>query len=131
MWFFYLRVGLDCAFGVCVFFLYASVSLWLLFMYCLMNSSRKFWLFYFFSQSMHIMHYLWTHKFYFSVIFSLKMCSMILFTHLKIILLQHFLIFNFQFSIFNCIQTELNINIVITVSTHSKRILSKRMMMCA
>ena len=113
------------------FFLYASVSLWLLFMYCLMNSSRKFWLFYFFSQSMHIVHYLWTHKFYFSVIFSLKMCSMILFTHLKIILLQHFSIFNFQFLIFNCIQTDLNINIVITVSTHSKRILSKRMMMCA
>ena len=50
-----LRVGLDCAFGVCVFpfffsffFLHAFVRLRLLFMYCSMNSSHKVWLFYFF-----------------------------------------------------------------------------------
>ena len=41
-------------------------------------------------------HYSRTHKFYFSVTFSLKMSLMILFTHLKIILLQYFLIFSFQ-----------------------------------
>ena len=38
-----------------------------------------------------------THKFYFSVTFSLKMDFMILFTHLKIILLRT-LFFSFQFS---------------------------------
>ena len=46
-----------------------------------------------------------THKFYFSIIFSLKIGPTILFTYLKIILLQCF-----QFSVFNkisCIQTDL------------------------
>ena len=48
-----LRVGLDCAFGVCVFpffffFLHAFVRLRLLFIYYSMNSSCKVWLFYFF-----------------------------------------------------------------------------------
>ena len=37
-----------------------------------------------------------THKFHFSAIFSLKMGPTILFIHLKIILLQYFLVFNFQ-----------------------------------
>ena len=52
----------------------------------------------FFSQSVHTVHCLWTHKFHFSAIFSLKMDPTVLFTHLKIILLQYFSvsIFNFQ-----------------------------------
>ena len=54
----------------------------------------------FFSQSVHTMHCSWTHKFHFSVTFSLKMSSTVLFIHLKIILLQYFSVFsfNFQFS---------------------------------
>ena len=39
------------------------------------------------------------HKFHFSITFSLKMGSTVLFTHLKIILLQYFLVFS-------CIQTD-------------------------
>ena len=42
-----------------------------------------------------------THKHHFSATFSLKMGLTVLFTHLKIILLQCF-----QFSAFNCIQTD-------------------------
>ena len=52
------------------------------------------------------MHYLQTHKFYFSAIFSLKMGPTALFTHLKIILLQYF---QFQFSVsikISSIQTD-------------------------
>ena len=46
---------------------------------------------------MHIMYCLRTHKFHFSVTFSLKMGPTVLFTHLKIILLQYFSIFSFSF----------------------------------
>ena len=45
---------------------------------------------------MHTVHYSRTHKFHFSVTFSLKMSPTVLFTHLKIILLQCFLVFSFQ-----------------------------------
>ena len=45
------------------------------------------------------MHCSRTHKFYFSATFSLKMGPTVLFTHLKIILLQ-------CFSVFSCIQTD-------------------------
>ena len=38
-----------------------------------------------------------TYKFHFSVIFSLKMGLTVLFTHLKIILLQYFSVFSFSF----------------------------------
>ena len=51
-------------------------------------------------------HYSRTHKFHFSTIFSLKMGSTALFTHLKIILLQ---CFQFQFSVstkISSIQTD-------------------------
>ena len=41
-------------------------------------------------------HCSWTHKFHFSATFSLKMSPTILFTHLKIILLQCFSVFGFQ-----------------------------------
>ena len=46
---------------------------------------------------MHIIYYFWIHKFHFSIIFSLKMNSMVLFIYLKIILLQYFSIFNYNF----------------------------------
>ena len=52
-----------------------------------------------FSQSVHTVHCSWTHKFHFSTTFSLKIGLMVLFTHLKIILLQ-------CFSVFNYIQTD-------------------------
>ena len=54
----------------------------------------------FFDQSQHIVYYSQTHKFHFSATFSLKMGPTILFTHLKIISLQCFSVFsfNFQFS---------------------------------
>ena len=97
----WLRLSLDCAFGIwCLhffFFFHVFVRLQLLFMYCSMNSNCKVLLFYFFSQLVHIVHYSWTHKFHFSATFSLKIGPTILFTHLKIILLQYFSIFNFSF----------------------------------
>ena len=55
--------------------------------YCSMNSNRKSWLFGF---KQYIMYCSWTHKFHFLSIFSLKMGPTVLFTHLKIILLQWF-----------------------------------------
>ena len=63
------------------------------------NSSCKVWFFllFFFSESVHTVYYLWTHKFHFSTIFSLKIGPTILFTHLKIILLQYFSVFSFSF----------------------------------
>ena len=42
-----------------------------------------------------------TYKYHFSLTFSLKMSSTVLFTHFKIILLQYF-----QFLVFNCIQID-------------------------
>ena len=61
----------------------------------LINSSCKVWLF---PPVQHKFYCLRTHKFHFSETFSLKMGPAILFTHLKIILLQYFSvsIFNFQ-----------------------------------
>ena len=46
-------------------------------------------------------HCSWTHKLHFSQIFSLKMGLTVLFTHLKIILLQYF---QFSVNVFSCIQ---------------------------
>ena len=46
------------------------------------------------------MYYSWTHKFHFLATFSLKMDSTVLFTHLKIILLQYFLVFIFSFQLY-------------------------------
>ena len=59
----------------------------LLFMYCSMNSNNKCWLF---CSKQCIMYCSWTHKFHFLATFSLKMGPTLLFTHLKIILLQWF-----------------------------------------
>ena len=64
--------------------------------HCSINSSSKLWLFKFFDQSLHIVYCLWTHKFHFSVTFLLQMGPTVLFTHLKIILLQCFSVFSFQ-----------------------------------
>ena len=62
-----------------------------------MNSSRKVWLF---PPFQHKFYCSWTHKFHFSATFSLKMGPTVLFTHLKIILLQCFSVsvsvFSFQ-----------------------------------
>ena len=62
----------------------------------------------FFNRKQCIRVLLWTHKYHFLSIFLLKMGLTILFTHLKIILLQYFLIFSFsfQFSVFSCIQMD-------------------------
>ena len=69
------------------------------------ESWAAFFDFFFFSQLHYLIkstvnsalvHCLWTHKFHFSATFSLKMGPTILFTHLKIILLQ---CFQFQFSV--------------------------------
>ena len=74
----------------CIFFFFFFMRFgktWLLFMYCLMNSNRKCWLF---CRKQCIMYCSWTHKFYFFATFSLKMGLTVLFTHLKFILLQWF-----------------------------------------
>ena len=77
--------------------------------------SFLFSFFFFFIQPQHLtkssmnsasVHCSWTHKFHFSVTFSLKMGPTTLFTHLKIILLQYF---QFQFSVsttISSIQTD-------------------------
>ena len=52
-----------------------------------------------FNQSVHTMHCSRTYKFHFSATFSLKISPMVLFTYLKIILLQYF-------SVFSCIQMD-------------------------
>ena len=81
---------------ISVFFFFFFTRLWdlqLLFMH-------KVWLFLaFFSQSVDTVHYLWTYKFHFPVTFLLKMSLTILFTHLKIILLQYFSVFCFSFQL--------------------------------
>ena len=96
-------------FSVLLFFFFARVwetntaTVYALFM----NSNRKSLTFFTFQ---HKFYCLWTHKFHFSITFSLKISSTVLFTHLKIILLQYFSIFSFNFqfsvSIFSCIQTD-------------------------
>ena len=55
--------------------------------YCSINSNHKCWLS---TVNSIYMHCLRTHKFYFLSIFSLKIDPILLFTHLKIILLQYF-----------------------------------------
>ena len=65
----------------------------LLFMYCSLDSNYKCWLF---CGKQWSVYCLWTHKFHFSATFSLKMSPTVLFTYLKIILLQCFLVFSFQ-----------------------------------
>ena len=75
----------------------------LLFMHCSLNSNRKCWLFIVNNVYMHCSR---IHKLHFSVTFSLKMGFTILFTHLKIILLQYFQFSVFNFSKINSIQTD-------------------------
>ena len=85
---------------VCIFFFFfhAFVRLVATVHALCMNSSHKVQLFLpFFSQLVHTVHCSWTHKFHFSATFSLKMGSTVLFTHLKIILLQYFSVFSFSF----------------------------------
>ena len=91
-------LGWRLAFVLLFFFFFGHAFVWLRLLFN-EQFSHKVWLFYFFNQSVHIVHYLWTHKFHFSVTFLLKIGFTVLFTHLKIILLQYF-------SVFNCIQTD-------------------------
>ena len=63
----------------------------------------------FFSQSVHIVHCSWTHKFHFLATFSLKMGPTVLFTYLKIILLQYFLVFSFSFQFSAVFKWTLNL----------------------
>ena len=87
-----LRVGLDCAFAFAFFlFFFFCTRLWVCgYCSCIVQwtvaANLDFSIF--FSQSVHIVHCLWTHKFQFLATFSLKMGPTVLFTHLKIILLQ-------------------------------------------
>ena len=86
--FFWIHVFLlRLRFAFFFFFFTRFDKTWLLFMYCSMNSNRKCWLF---CRKQCIMYCSWTHKFHFLVTFSLKMGPTVLFTHLKIILLQWF-----------------------------------------
>ena len=62
-----------------------------------MNSNHKVWLF---PPFRHKFYCLWTHKFYFSTTFSLKMGSTVQFIHLKIILLQYFSVFSVSFQLY-------------------------------
>ena len=75
-----------------------SQTLQLLFMHSVcMNSSRKVWIFLFFlANQCTPCNCSWTHKFHFSATFSLKIGLTVLFTHLKIILLQYFSVYSFQ-----------------------------------
>ena len=89
-----IQTGTECAFGKCVLrFPNAcfAFQLLLFFLFLFYFLSRNVWLF---PWTVHIVHCSQTHKFYFSYTFSLKMSPTILFTHLKIILLQCF-----QFSV--------------------------------
>ena len=60
---------------------------------------------------MHTVHFLRTHKFHFSAIFSLKMSLTVLFTNLKIILLQYFSVFNFSFQFSTVSKRTLNMHL--------------------
>ena len=82
----------DCVvYWSCVFlqFFFSRVfgGMRLLFMHCCINSNRKCWLF---PMNSAFVHCSWTYKFHFLATFSLKMGHTVLFTHLKIILLQWF-----------------------------------------
>ena len=98
-----LRVGLDCAFAfdVCVFFFFfARVCETAATVHVLFNEQQlqSLIFLFFFSQSVHIMHCSWTHKFHFSATFSLKMGPTVLFTHLKLFCYS---IFQFSVSVFS------------------------------
>ena len=58
------------------------------------------------STPMGLMHCSWTHTLHFSITFSLKMDPMVLFIHLKIILLQYFQFLVFSFIKISSIQTD-------------------------
>ena len=76
-----------------------------------------------------------SHKFYFSAIFSLKMDSTVLFTHLKIILLQYFQFLIFSFSKISSIQTDpqsliQSMRLYILAFGHWPRLKTKRYRTC-
>ena len=104
----WFRLGLDCVFGVWrlrfsfFFCLRAFVRLQLLFMYCLMNSSCKVWHFYFFQPiSAHS-----NPQISFFSNFLIKNGSHGTIYTFKNYFATVFFNFQFQFSVFSCIQTD-------------------------
>ena len=102
-----LRLHLDWAekpsVYVCHFFFFARACKTCCYCSCTVHEQQSqslTFLTFFFSQSVHGVHYLWIHKFHFSATFSLKMSPTVLFTHLKIILLQYFSVFSFSFQLY-------------------------------
>ena len=88
------------------FFLHAFVSLRLLFMYCSINSSHKLWLFYFFqSISTHRALFMDPQISLFSNFFIKNGSHGTIYTF-KNYFTTVFFSFQFQFSVFNCIQTD-------------------------
>ena len=97
---FCLRLRLETTFAIAFFFFFFSrVCETCGYCSCTVQwtVAAKFNFSIFFSQSVHIVHYSWTHKFHFSATFSLKSGPTVLFTYLKIILLQYFSVFSFSF----------------------------------
>ena len=75
---------------LCFFFIFhVFVRLVVTVLYCAWTVTTKFDFSYFFNPLVHTIHYLWIHKFHFSIIFSLKIGSTVLFIihTFKIILL--------------------------------------------
>ena len=93
------RVRLGSAFcasqtHVCVsnfFFFFQAVTFWLFFLWTVLSCTVY-----------------GSHKLHFSTTFSLKIGSTVLFTHLKIILLQYFSVFNFNFQFSTVSKRTLN-----------------------
>ena len=92
--------------------------------YCSMNSNRNCWLSAVNSAHMHCSR---THKLHFLSTFSLKMGPTVLFTHLKIILLQCFQSSVFSFSKISSIQTHLYLIIFIFIELFTCKTTSSRL----
>ena len=88
-----LRYGLDLRFLCCVFTFFFFLN------------NRFCWLF---NVNNALVYCSRTYKFHFLATFSLKICLTVLFTHLKIILLQCFQFSVFNFSKISSIQTDPN-----------------------
>ena len=110
IWILRLRLDWTSAFGVFLFSFFSFFFFFFLARVCEIcgycsctvqwTVAAKFDFSIFFSQSVHIVHCSWTHKFHFSKTFTLKMSLTVLFTHLKIILLQYFSVFSFSFQLY-------------------------------
>ena len=108
---FRLRLGTTFASVFAFFFFFSRVCETCDYCSCIVHKQQPQSLTFltFFSQSVHSIYYSWTHKFHFSVNFSLKISHTVLFTHLKIILLQQFSVFSFNFQFSAISKRTLNI----------------------